>query len=159
MIARTVVVTSLLLAGCAKADPAAEKAVLDDMPLARATAASAYMQACAGRDDKGRTLCRACFTHMHVMPDGKIDVWSDNNEYTLDKGSVLIEDPKGGTHATHIAAEDGAKERAKGATSFEIYLTGLFEDGDKWCAGFGGTRHALKNVIADASRGHYVVTQ
>ncbi len=156
---RAVVVTSLLLAGCAKADPAAEKAVLDDMPLTRATAASAYMQDCAGRDDKGRTLCRACFTHMHVMPDGKIDVWSDDNEYTLENGKVLIEDPKGGTHATHVAAADGAKERAKGAASFEKYLTGLFEDGNNWCAGFGGARHDLKNVIADAAHGKYVVVQ
>ncbi|MBV9992494.1 MAG: hypothetical protein JOZ72_14545 [Alphaproteobacteria bacterium] len=149
----------VLSAIAATSAPALEKAVLDDMPVKRATAASAYMQDCAGHDDKGRTLCHACFTHMSVMPDGKIDVWSDNNEYTLENGKVLIEDPKAGTHSTHVAAVDGAKARAAGQAAFENYLTSVFEDGDKWCAGFGGIRHALKDVIADAARGHYVVTQ
>jgi hypothetical protein len=137
-----------------------EKAVLDDMPIKRATAVTAFFQDCSAKDDRGRTLCHACYTHMHVMADGKIDIWSDNNEYTMKDGpNVLIEDPKGGTHSTHIAPADGAKERVKGAASFEKYLTGLFEAENAWCAGFGGTRHDLKNVIADAARGKYVVMQ
>ena len=91
----------------------------------------------------------------------QIDIWSDNNEYTIKDAAthpdVLIEDPRGGTHATHVAPADGAKARAKGAAAFEKYLTGLFEQANQWCAGFGGARHDLKNVIADVARGKYVV--
>lgn len=154
---RAAVIASFLLAGAAKAAPDLEKVVLDDMPVTRATAATAYFQDCDGRDDKGRTLCHACWTHMFVKPDGEIDVWSDNNEYTIENGKVLIEDPKGGTHAVHVASADGAKERGKGAASFEKFLTAQFADGTGWCAAFGGARHDLKNVIAAASRGQYVV--
>jgi hypothetical protein len=153
VIARAVIAASVLAA----AAPSLEKVVLGDMPITRATAATAYFRDCAGRDDKGRTLCHACFTHMHADADGKVDVWSDNNEYTIENGKVLIEDPRGGIHATHVAAADGARERGKGAASFEKFLAAQFEDGTKWCAGFGGTRHDLKNVIAAAARGHYVV--
>jgi len=94
-----------------------------------------------------------------AVVDPLIGIWSDNNEYTLENGKVLIEDPKGGMNSTNIASADGAKERAKGAAAFEKYLSGLFEDANRWCAGFGGVRHDLKNVIADAARGKYVVMQ
>ena len=157
MKARLACAFAVLLAGAAHADADLEKVVLADMPIARATAAAAYFRDCSGKDDEGRTLCHACFTHMSVASDAKIDVWSDNNEYTIADGKVLIEDPKGGIHATHVAPADGAKERDKGAASFEKFLTAQFADGTKWCASFGGARHDLKNVIADAARGHYVV--
>jgi len=152
----------VLTAGAAQAGATYEKVVLDDMPTKRATAAAAYFRDCGSKDGDGRPLCHACFTHMSVMPDGKIDIWSDNNEYTIADAPahprVLIEDPLG-MHSVHVLAADGAKERGKGQAGFEKYLTTLFEDSNKWCAGFGGVRHDLKNLIADAARGKYVVTQ
>ena len=45
---------------------------------------------------------------------------------------------------------------AKGADSFEKFVTAKFEEGNAFCAALGGKRYDLKNLIKDAAHGKYV---
>ena len=147
----------LLLAACAKADPAMEKKAVDDYPTHNSTATTVYFRDCSSPDGAGKITCHSCGNDIFVERDGTVHVGADNNEQIFEGNPPEIRVTGEITHQyTDIAAADVAKEKAKGAASFEKYLIGLFEAGNAWCEAYGGTRHDLKNVIADAARGHLV---
>lgn len=150
------------LAGCGKGDPIYEKMVLDDVPTKNAVAMTAFFRECGSVDGQGNVICHACTNDMFLETSGEIHVYSDNNEYTIEHAPAhpyLTIEGELSHNTTHIEPADGARERAKGPASFEKYLTGLFDDGNKWCATLGGERHDLKNRIADAAHGKDVVTK
>ncbi|HWA89998.1 MAG TPA: hypothetical protein VG889_08190 [Rhizomicrobium sp.] len=150
------VLLALLLAGCAKADPAMEKKAVGDYPTSRATAVTVYFRDCSGPDSESKITCHSCGDEIFVEP-AEINVYADNNEQIFEGNPPEIKVTGEITHRYNkVAAADMAREKAKGAASFEKYLTGLFEAGNDWCASYGGTRHDLKNVIADAARGKLV---
>lgn len=149
--------SALVLAGCAKADPAMEKKAVDDYPTHNSTATTVYFRDCSSPDGAGKITCHSCGNDIFVERDGTVHVGADNNEQIFEGSPPHISVTGEITHRyTDIAAADVAKEKAKGAASFETYLTGLFEAGNAWCEAYGGTRHDLKNVIAGAARGKLV---
>ena len=152
-----VILTALLLAGCAKADPALQKTTLDNWPTHNATAVSVYFRECGSRDDKDRILCHSCGSEIFVNADGKIDLYVDNNEDTFEGNPPEVKITGELSHFyNHVEVKEGLVERAKGPASYEKFITAKFEEGNQWCAGLGGTRHDLKNKIADAARGKSV---
>lgn len=147
----------LVLAGCAKADPAMEKMAVDDYPTKNATATSVWFRDCAAPNAKGEVVCHTCSNDIFVEQDGTIYMGADNNEQIFEGKPLHISVTGEISHRYKtIAVADVAKEKAKGVASFEAYITGVFEEGNKFCADLGGTRHDLKNVIAGAARGKLV---
>jgi len=155
--ARAVVLPALLLTGCAKADPAMEKKTLDNWPLKNATAVTVYFRDCGAPDAKGEILCHSCGSEVFVLPDGKIDVYADNNEDLFEGNPPHVSRTSELSHNySHVDAVEGLAERAKGPESYAKFITAQLEGRNAWCAALGGTRHDLKNLIADAAHGKYV---
>jgi len=148
-------VSVVLLAGCAKADPAMEKRTVDNWPTTNATAVTVYFRDCSAPNDAGRILCHSCGSEVFVNADGKIDLYADNNEDTYE-GGRLSTTAEISHHYDHVEVPQGLAERARGADSYAKFVTAKFEEGNDWCASFGGTRHDVKNLIADAAHGKYV---
>jgi len=145
------------LAACAKADPAMEKLAVGEYPTQNATAVTVYFRDCSSPNANGETVCRTCGNDIFLERDGTIYIGADNNEQTFEGAPPHISVTAEITHRyTTIAKPDVDREKAKGAAAFETYITGLFEAGNDWCAAYGGTRHDLKNLIADAAHGKYV---
>jgi hypothetical protein len=143
-----------MLAACAKADPAMEKKVLDNWPRANATAVTVFFRDCGSADSAGKILCHSCGNEIFVGADGKIDIYADNNEDTFEGNPPEVRVTGEITHRyDHVEAKDGLAERAKGADSYAKFIAAKFEEGNAWCEAYGGTRHDIKNLIADAARG------
>lgn len=147
----------LLLSGCAKADPAMEKKTVDNWPTHNATAVTVYFRDCGAPDGEGKILCHSCGNEVFVNPDGEVYVGADNNEDTFEGTPPHISVTAELSHQyTTVAPKDGLKERAKGADSFEKFITAKFDEGNQWCAALGGKRYDLKNLIDAAAHGKYV---
>jgi len=156
MIARAILL-ALMLTGCAKADPAMEKKTVDNWPTHNATAVTVYFRDCAAPDSAGKILCHSCGNEVFVSPDGEVYVGADNNEDTFEGTPPHIAVTAELSHQyTKVEPKDGLKERAKGADSFEKFITAKFEEGNSFCAALGGKRYDLKNLIKDAAHGKYV---
>lgn len=150
--------SAVLLAGCAKADPAMEKKTVDNWPTANATAVTVYFRDCSAPDASGAITCHSCGNELFVNADGKIDHFADNNEDLFEGTPPHIsrtsELSNNGYH--HVEIPEGLAERAKGPDSYAKFITAKFEEGNRWCAALGGKRYDLKNLIADAAHGKYV---
>lgn len=153
----TVLLSAVLLASCAKADPAMEKKAVNNWPTANATAVTVYFRDCSTPDSTGKILCHSCGNEAFVNADGKLDFYADNNEDTFEGNPPHISMTAELSHNySHVELKEGLAERAKGADSYAKFITAKFEEGNQWCAALGGERHDLKNLIADAARGKLV---
>lgn len=148
----------VLLAGCAKADPAMEKKTVDNWPTANATAVTVYFRDCTGPDSKGNVYCHSCGNELFVNADGKIDHFADSNEDLWEGNPLRLSRTSelANNGYNHVEIPQSLAERAKGPDSYAKFITAKFEEGNAWCAALGGKRYDLKNAIDDAAHGKYV---
>ena len=146
------------LAGCAKADPAMEKKTVDNWPTRNATAVTVYFRDCSAPNGKGEVLCHSCGNELFVDESGKIDHFADSNEDLWEGNPLRLSRTSelANNGYNHVEIPQGLAERAKGPESYARFMTAKFEEGNAWCAAFGGNRYDLKNRIADAAHGKYV---
>ena len=157
MIRAALLLSAVLLGGCAKADPVLEKKTVDNWPTANATAVTVYFRDCTGPDGAGKTLCHSCGNEIFVNADGKIDIYADNNEDTREGNPPSLKVTAELSHNYgHVEIPEGLAERAKGPDSYAKFITAKFEEGNRWCEAQGGKRYDIKNAIADAAHGKYV---
>ncbi|MBV9992495.1 MAG: hypothetical protein JOZ72_14550 [Alphaproteobacteria bacterium] len=148
------VFTSLALAGCAKADPVLEKKTVDNWPTANAAAVAVYFRDCTGPDGVGKTQCHSCGNELIVGPDGKLDIYADNNEDTREGNPPSLTVTAELSHRySHVEVPESLAERAKGPASYAKFIAAKFEEGNAWCASLGGKRYDVKNLIDDAAHG------
>lgn len=150
----SLLLSAVALAGCAKADPVMEKKTVDNWPTANAAAVTVYFRDCTAADAAGKILCRSCGNELIVNPDGKLDIYADNNEDTREGSPPELKVTAELSHRySHVEVPESLAERAKGADSYAKFITAKFEEGNAWCEALGGKRYDVKNVIADAALG------
>ena len=149
-------VSSIALAPLMLAAPCAAAPDYKDIALALYTsvtgpiAISAYVEDCGEPDASGRVVCHSCYNELTLEKKGDLFAYADRNEQIIvgaPTDSKLSTTREFARHSSDISPAQLAIERSKGSVSLKNYMTILFEDGDKWCASFGGDRHEVANKI------------
>ncbi|MBI1329493.1 MAG: hypothetical protein GC166_06270 [Alphaproteobacteria bacterium] len=120
-----------------------------------AIAATVYLRDCT-EPVAGHITCESCGNQLLLDSSDRADVYADDNEQKLDgvpENPRLASSNTVDRHYSHYSSGEVSVERARGAKSFIKYLTGLFEQGNRWCAAKGGERHDVKNDIAAVAKG------
>jgi hypothetical protein len=123
-----------------------ENIAIDAAPTKNADAVAAHGRDCRGASPEGCVTGHACGNELFVEEDG-------NNEPGIEGAPAMPElkvTGELGHRYDQADVDTGKAEHAKGAESFQKYLTGLFEDGHAWRAALGGVRDDLKNALAAA---------
>jgi hypothetical protein len=147
------------LAAQAVANADYKAVALSGYPIEHATAETVFFHDCNEPDHSGLVVCHTCGNELKVSALGGVQAYAGYNEQILSPSADTVRVLKMselGRHLTELQPQIGSLEQDKGAESFRKFLVTVFDEGNAWCARFGGERHDLKNAIGDASRGKYV---
>lgn len=157
MIARitALVIAALVLPVAAYAATPFDAVRIDGFNNGLAIAATVYLRDCTD-PIAGHMTCQSCGNQLLLDSADRADVYADDNEQKLDgvpENARLASSDTVDRHYSHYSSGEVSVERARGGSAFVKYLTGLFEQGNRWCAAKGGERHDVKNNIAAVAKG------
>jgi hypothetical protein len=136
-----------------------ETAAIAAYHAGRSTAQTVFFHDCGVPDQGGKVVCHTCGNELQVGGLGTVRDYADYNVqiFVSVAGSAHLETMEElSSRVTWLGSEEGSKEKVKGPDAYKMFLTDLFDDGNRWCARFGGVRHDLKDVIDDAAHGKLV---